>query len=201
MKTILIYDTETTGLPIWGSPSNDPRQPRITQIAAELCNADTGEVLAGMNFLIKPDGWTIPDELAALTGITTDKAEKYGVPIAYVLPIFLVMWSKATLRIAHNESFDMRMVRIEIARDPGFDDAFSDHWKEGAAFCTCTNSAKLINLPPTAKMVAAGRTNPKPPNLTEAYKHFTGIDLVNAHNAATDIMACKAVYFGILKAA
>jgi DNA polymerase III subunit epsilon len=209
VKTILVYDTETTGLPVWSKPSEDPCQPHITQLAAELCNADTGETLAYMNFLIKPEGWTIPDEVAQLTGITTEKAMAYGLPIREVLPQFLSLWEKATLhRVAHNESFDMRMVRIEIMRDLiykdlmksnqiGPDTSFADVWKAAPAFCTCTNSAPIVKLPPTAKMVAAGRTNHKPPNLTEAYRHFTGLELKGAHNAAVDIMACKAIYLAL----
>ena len=46
-------------------------------------------------------------------------------------------------------------------------------------------------------MVAARRKGPKSPNLGEAYKHFTGQDLVGAHDALVDIMACKTVYYGI----
>lgn len=198
MDTILIYDTETTGLPKFSLPSDDPSQPHIMQIAAQLCNVDTREVLASMDFLIKPDGWTIPDDVAALTGITTEKAMEFGLPIRTVLPFFLSMWKKATLhRVAHNESFDMRMVRIEIKRDRGYDEGFADVWKAAPAFCTCTSSTKIVNLPPTPKMIAANRNTPKQPNLSEAYKYFTGLELVNAHNAATDIMACKEVYFAL----
>lgn len=200
MKTVLIYDTETTGLPLWSKPSEDPGQPRVTQLAAELCNQETGETLAYMDFLIKPDGWTIPDEVAALTGITTDKARKFGVSIQQVLPMFLAMWSNASEhRVAHNESFDMRMIRIELMRHTAYGASFADAWKEAPAFCTCSSSLNIVNLPPTAKMLAAGRNTPKQPNLGEAYKHFTGEALVNAHNAATDIMACKAVYFALKK--
>lgn len=42
MKPILFYDTETNGLPLWREPSNHPGQPHITQLAAELCDADSG---------------------------------------------------------------------------------------------------------------------------------------------------------------
>lgn len=196
MKTILIYDTETTGLPVWNKPSEDPSQPRITQLAAELCDEETGDVLSAINFIIKPDGWSIPEELQKLTGITQERAEKFGMEMRLVLPFFLTMWKTSDLRVAHNESFDMRMVRIEMMRDPGFN-KFADKWKEAAAFCTQANCTNILNLPPTERMLAAGRNHPKSPNLGEAYKHFTGKELEGAHNAAIDIMACKAVYYGI----
>lgn len=203
MKTILTYDTETTGIPIWSTPSEDPSQPRITSIAAELCEEATGRTLGALNVLIKPDGWTVPEEVTALTGITTALCEEHGVPIAQALSLFIELWTRADMRVGHNESFDMRMIRIELIRHPQFsgqmvgDVLFADYWKTASAFCTQGKSTKLINLPPSEKMVAAGRNTPKSPNLGEAYRFFTGADLVDAHSAQADMLACKAVYYGI----
>jgi len=194
----LIYDTETTGLPDWAKPSEDPCQPRITQLCAELIEDQTGEVLAGLNAIIKPNGWTIPPDLEKLTGITNAKAEAVGINMALVLPVFLALWRCADLRVAHNESFDMRMMRIELFRDTRYGEATADGWKAGKAFCTCNESKKILNLPPTEKMIATGRRGPKPPNLGEAYLHFTGKELLNAHNAAIDVAACKAIYFALI---
>ena len=192
----LIYDTETTGIPDWNKPSEDPCQPSVTQLCAELLDDDTGEVFAGMNFIIKPDGWTIPPDLETLTGITNEKAQAVGVDMRLVLPVFLSMWQRADQRVAHNESFDMRMVRIEIFR-AGMGEVEADKWKAGKAFDTCKSSQDIVNLPPTEKMLATGRRWPKPPNLGEAYRHFTGTALENAHNAAVDVMACKTIYLSL----
>ena len=197
MKPILFYDTETTGLPNWSAPSDDPSQPHITQLAAELVDEDTGDVLGGINVLIKPEGWTIPDDVAALTGITTERAAAFGVPLERAIDMFLRLWGFADLRVGHNESFDMRMVRIELMRV--YNEHMADEWKEGAAFCTCSNSTKLVNLPPTERMLAAGKKNAKPPNLGEAFEFFTGRQLDGAHNAMVDVAGCREVYFGILR--
>lgn len=207
MKTILFYDTETSGLPEWSKPSEDPCQPHVTQIAAELCVEETGETLAALNMIVRPDGWTIPQELQDLTGITMERAARFGVPARVALHSFIELWLNSDVRCAHNESFDMRMLRICLMRDAHYSgltmetDAdpapFADYWKKAPAFCTQTNSVKIINLPPTPKMVAARRMGPKSPNLGEAYQFFTGKALEGAHNAQVDIMACKAVYYGI----
>lgn len=202
---ILFYDVETTGLPEFSKPSEDPCQPRVTQMSAELVDEDTREVYAGLHTIIEPDGWTIPEELEKLTGITNEKALDVGQPMSEVLPLFISMWRRCDVRVAHNQSFDARMIRIEIMRHEFYSEDLdlvtvapvADTWKDGPAFCTQTNSTKLIQLPPTPKMIAANRKHFKSPNLGEAYRFFTGIELEGAHNAVVDVLALKAIYFGI----
>lgn len=203
MKHILFYDTETTGLPLWNLPSEHPDQPRVCQLAAELCVEETGQTLAELNVIIMPDGWTIPDEVSAIHGITTERALAEGVAAGFALDHFIELWKEADLRAGHNESFDMRMLRIELMRSPIYsmqaieDKPFSDYWKSAPAYCTQGNSVKILNLPPTPRMVAAGRRTPKSPNLGEAYQFFTGKPLDGAHDAMVDVRACKVVYYGI----
>ncbi|WP_429499065.1 exonuclease domain-containing protein [Robbsia andropogonis] len=197
MKPLIVFDVETNGLPDFKSPSDGPGQPHVTQLAAELFDEDTGDVLSYMDFLIKPEGWTIPEDLQQLTGITMERATRFGIPIADALKVFIPMWQRAVIRIAHNETFDARMIRIEMFRQLDRDDPFHDQWKSGPAFCTQTKSTKIINLPPTEKMKAAKRFHAKSPNLGEAYEFFSGKKLEGAHNAAVDIAACKVVYRGI----
>lgn len=200
-KTILFYDTETTGLPKYGQPSTDPDQPRVTQLAAELCIEATGETIAEMCHIIRPNGWTIPDDIAQLTGLTTELALIQGVPIETVLPEFVGLWQQCGVRSAHNEQFDMRLLRIELVRSPMYANQltagvpFADHWKAGAAFCTQGASTKIVN---------AGRPKgdkKKTATLGEAYAHFTGKTLDGAHDARVDVRACKAVYYALKRQA
>lgn len=205
MKTILFYDTETTGLPLWNLPSEHPEQPHVVQLAAELCVEATGETLQQMNMIILPDGWVIPDEVAAIHGITTERAMIEGVAADLALSHFVEMWTEADLRSGHNEPFDMRMVRIALMRHSFYSmqsigtppTSFADYWKAAPSYCTQSNSTKIVNCPPTAKMLAAKRTGPKSPTLAEAYLHFTGKPLEGAHDAMVDVRGCKAVYYGI----
>jgi DNA polymerase III subunit epsilon len=195
VKTLLFYDTETTGFPNWGLPSDDPVQPHITQIAALLTD-EAGNKLASLDLLVRSDGWTIPDDLQALTGITMERAEQGGVAEPVALSAFAALWRRASIRIAHNESFDARILRIGFKRFSGICDP--DDWKAGPAACTQTLSTPIVKLPPTEKMVAAGRgRSNKPPKLAEAYQFFTGKELSGAHNAMIDVMGVKAVWFAI----
>lgn len=195
MRTLLFYDTETTGLPLWKAPSEHPDQPHITQIAALLTDAD-GNKLASIDLLVRPDGWTIPEELQVKTGITMARAEQGGIPEADALRAFAALWRRASVRIAHNESFDCRILRIGFKRFPGA--VGPDEWKDAPTECTQKLATPILNLPPTNSMVSAGFGHkPKPAALAEAYEHFTGKPMQNAHNAAFDVTACKAVYFAI----
>ncbi|MCD0496894.1 3'-5' exonuclease [Achromobacter sp. MY14] len=189
------YDTETSGLPKFGMPSEHPDQPHIVQLAAALVDLDSREIVASLDLIVRPDGWTIPDEVAAVHGITTEHAVAVGVPESLALSMFLELWRGRT-RIAHNEQFDARIVRIAQHR-AGELEADLEAWKNGAAECTARLATPIVKAPPTAKMLAAGRTHYKTANLGEAVQFFTGKPLENAHSAMADVLGCMAVYFAI----
>lgn len=193
MKAIF-YDTETTGLPLWDQPSDDPRQPHLVQLAAHLVDLETRKTVASMNVIVRPQGWIIPEDVAQLHGITTEHAADVGVTEDIALGMFRELHGQR-LRIAHNESFDMRIIRIALKRYT--DEATADAWKAMPAECTQALSTPILKLPPTERMRAAGRYHYKSANLSEAYKHFTGQELQNAHSALADVEACMAVYFAI----
>lgn len=189
------YDTETSGLPKFGMPSEHPDQPHIVQLAAALVDLDSREIVASLDLIVRPDGWTIPDGVAAVHGITTEHAVAVGVPESLALSMFLELWRGRT-RIAHNEQFDARIVRIAQHR-AGELEADLEAWKSGTAECTARLATPIVKAPPTAKMLAAGRTHYKTANLGEAVQFFTGKPLENAHSAMADVLGCMAVYFAI----
>lgn len=202
MKLALFYDTETTGLPLFKEPSEHPDQPHIVQLAALLVDLDTRQTISSLDVVIRPNRWIIPDEVAAVHGITTEHAEAVGIEEVTALDMFMALWAgPGRLRIAHNEQFDARILRIALKRfydKPDHVLPASDTWKEGIADCTAKLATPICQIPPTAKMVKAGFNKFKTANLSEAYKHFTGRELENAHSAMADVMACRDVYFAIM---
>lgn len=195
----LFYDTETTGLPLFSEPSEDPRQPHIVQLGALLVDLDTRKTLASLDLTVCPQGcWEIPDEVAKIHGITTAHAESCGVPELDVIQLLGKLWQRADIRIGHNESFDARIVRIALKRHHHeFIVVDPDLWKAGKAECTQRLATPILKLPPTDKMRAVGRNHFKSANLREAYKHFYGSELIGAHSAMADAQACQYVYFAI----
>lgn len=201
MTIALFYDTETQGLPLFTEPSDHPDQPHIVQLAACLVDLTSRKTIASMDVIVRPDGWTIPAQVAAIHGITTEHALDVGIPEAQAVDMFMSLWRGRT-RIAHNESFDARILRIALKRyvdprDTSLAIPPSDDWKASRAECTQLLSTPILALPPTAKMRAAGRNHFKSANLGEAYKHFTGKDLQDAHSAMADVQGCMEVYFAI----
>lgn len=189
--TILFYDSETQSLPLWDVPSEDPRQPHIVELAAILATRD--EIKARFHSVVKPDGWMIPDDVAKIHGFTTDRALAEGRPEADVVREFDSLWRQADLRVAHSESFDARILRIAYKRFIG--EAEAEQWSAGRAKCTANLSEPLCKLPPTQRMIEAGRGKQfKRPKLSEAFECLFGEKMVGAHGAMADAENCLRVY-------
>ena len=181
---VLIYDTETTGLPIWKTPSGGDDQPHIVQLGAILCNAETKEVINTLDVIVKPDGWVIPQYTIDVHGITNEHALEFGIPEKEAIHLLLKLRGDFE-RVAYNKTFDQRIIRIGLKRY--FDEPTQDKW----AIKEDHHCAMQM-----ARKVMGGKS----PKLTAAYKHFTGEEMENAHDAMGDTLGCMAVYFAAKKA-
>lgn len=194
----LFYDTETSGLPLYRDPSEDPRQPHVVDLAMILTDADGG-IVSQFESLIRPDGWVIPQETSDIHGITTETALAQGQPEELVVAKFLETQALAACRVGHNEAFDQRMLRIAIKRFGGRTqeerDNIADLFKARPRFCTMNNSKPIMKLPPTARM---NKSWFKPPKLAEAYAFFfPGETIDGAHRAMADARATMRVFFAL----
>lgn len=189
---IFAFDVETTGLPDWKAPSDAATQPHLVQLAVTLAD-DAGRERACANLIIRPDGWEIPPEIAAIHGIDQSAALAFGIEERTAAELFMIWSEMATVRVAHNISFDDRLMRIALLR-AGFRREEIETIERRRSFCTMQKSIHIVNLPPTEKMIAAGFNKPKPPKLSEAIKHFFNEDLTGAHDAIVDVRACARLY-------
>lgn len=191
---ILGYDTETTGLPLWHDPSDDPRQPHVVQIAMVLQDMD-GKELDRFSSIVKPGpGAVMSPEAFDAHGISLERARDEGADPVEVVDRFLDWSGKAQLMVGHNESFDRRIMRIAAARHKGF------KWEPTCPnFCTLYRSKYVINLPPTLPMIRAGISGPKSPNLGECIQHFFNETLDGAHDAMVDIEASMRVFWHLVR--
>jgi DNA polymerase III subunit epsilon len=187
---ILFFDSETTNLPEWKLPSDDPCQPHLIQLAALLTDNDGNEVNR-LSTIVKPgEGAVMGVEAFKAHGITLDHAREVGMPPVDAVRSFVEMARQADEIVGHNVSFDIRIMRIAAARHLGF------KWQNTLpTFCTMKRSQAIVDLPPTEAMIRANRNWPKPPKLVECMEHFFGEGLDGAHDALVDVTACKRVYF------
>lgn len=188
----LFFDTETTGKADFTAGHQSPYQPRIVQFAALLCD-DQGAELGMFSTIIKPDGWRIPAEAAAIHGITTEKAEECGVPILCALSMFSMFAAVADTVVAHNIDFDALVCRSEYFR-AGKSARFDERPNK---FCTMKPTTALCKIPHVKRWPGSGPY--KYPKLQEAYPILLGKQLEGAHDALADVRACAEIYFWLVK--
>jgi DNA polymerase III subunit epsilon len=171
----LFFDTETTGLPkSWKAPvTNVNNWPRMVQLAYLLYNSE-GVELESSNFIIQPNGFTIPAEVSKIHGISTARAIKEGHPIITVLETFQLAIKKADFLVAHNMPFDEKIVGAEFLRHQ-----LKDATATKNKICTMEAGTHFCKLP--------GRYGYKWPKLSELHYKLFHTNFQDAHNAAVDI--------------
>ena len=114
---ILIYDTETTGLPRdWNAPITDgDNWPRLVQLAWQLHDPQ-GKLLSRGNRIVQPNGFTIPFNSTKIHGITTARAQEEGLPLDQVMEEFMADAAQATYVMGHNIGFDVNVAGAELVR-------------------------------------------------------------------------------------
>lgn len=194
---ILFFDTETTGLPIWGTPLDNPAQPHIVQLAMLLADED-GTERASASVIVNPQV-PIPERAAAIHGITDEIADRAGIFTPTAVALFDRLAERADLIVAHNINFDIYLIRVAWER------ALIANGNKGRAwdvahggrqrYCTMEAARSVVNIPPTEKMLRSGFTKAKPPKLEECIRHFFGEEMAGAHDALVDVRACARVFF------
>jgi len=175
--TYLFFDTETTGLPRnWQSSASDLENwPRLVQIAWVLY--ENGVEASSRDFIIKPEGFSIPIDASNIHGITTERAEREGVVLQLVLNEFQDLVARADFLVAHNISFDEKIVGAEFLRKNMPNDLVSKK-----TICTKEISTNFCAIPSVH-----GRSGYKWPKLSELHLKLFGAELVEFHNAFADV--------------
>jgi len=184
---ITVFDTETTGLPKnYKAPAYDlDNWPRLVQLAWSIYDYD-GKTLVENEFIIKPEGFEIPVAASKVHGITTERALKEGIPLKKALEFFSKALSKTDYLVAHNISFDEKIIDAEFIRTN-----LKTNLNSLNKICTKEASTEYCKLP--------GKYGYKWPNLTELYNILFNRDFDGAHNALADVRACARCFFELVK--
>ncbi len=182
----LIFDVETTGLPKNYKAELDDfdNWPRIVQIAWMLI--DKHGVTSRVSFIIKPDGYVIPEEVSELHGVTQERAES-GFFMDHVLYDFAEAVHSAHVLVGHNVMFDRNIVGSELLR-AGMEDVLHGMPK----CCTMMKSTKFCKIP------NENRGGYKWPKLEELYLHLFEKPMSGAHDAFFDVEATRKCFVELL---
>lgn len=188
-KKILFFDTETTGTPKdWeASYVNTNNWPRLVQLAWELYD-ESGKLIESNSVIIKPDNFVIPNVASNVHGITTEIAYLQGEDLELVLEDFKNKLCKSDLLVAHNMSFDEKILGAEFYRLHNINPLLKIE-----KLCTMRSSTNICKI--------KGTYGYKWPKLKELYNFLFKKDFENAHDAKHDIRATAKCYFELKKRA
>lgn len=187
---LFFFDTETTGLPRdWEAPSSDVTNwPRTVQISWIVSNV-RGQIISRQNYIVKPEGFSIPPELTKVHGITTERALEEGENLNNILDHFLRDLQQVSYIVGHNISFDKNVVAAEIYRKGGEKhldeiviDKYVDLLENKPTICTMLSSTNYCRIP-------RYNNEYKWPKLSELYYKLFNKELVDAHDSSVDVQA------------
>jgi DNA polymerase III epsilon subunit-like protein len=192
-KKVIIFDTETTGLPKdWKAPVSQVNNwPRVIQLGMAVYIVDQFEnpqFVEEAKFLIKPDGWTIPNEKFWIeNGFSQERNEKEGVKITEALEYFVSWVNDCDYLVAHNMSFDQNVIGAEMLRYGVKAE------KSIKKICTKISGTDWCAIP------QANGTGIKWPTLSELHKSLFGTDFEGAHDALKDVQATANCFWDMVK--
>lgn len=179
----LFFDTETTGLPKnWKAPvTNISNWPRLVQLAYLYYDKE-GNKISGRDFIIRPDGFIIPPDATRIHGITNEQAVKEGQSIISVLQHFNSLIEDSSYLVAHNMSFDEKIVGAELLRN-GMPNTIPGKNK----ICTMKQTTNFCAIP--------GNYGYKWPKLLELHHKLFNTGFEESHNAMADITATSKCFW------
>lgn len=185
----LAFDTETTDVPRPHLEPDHMAQPHLLQFAGVLFD-ERGTELDRLFTIVRPGADALLSAHAyAAHGISLEKAFHCGAEPSVVFRWFTSASKRSACIVGHNVQFDLHIMSIVAAR------LQETGWSTPTTtFCTMAQSTPLVNLPPTQRMMAAGRFHPKSPSLSECIRHFFGEEHRDAHDAVADVRACIRIF-------
>lgn len=110
--SIIIFDTETNGLPKKNYNFEDIN---LLELGYLTCDSDFN-IIENYNNLIKTN-CEIPEIITKLTGIDKEKIINNGIEIKDILNKFINDIKKCDIIIAHNNKFDLGIIKKELKKE------------------------------------------------------------------------------------
>ena len=192
---IIIFDTETTGLPKSkkAPPSKTSLWPYVCQVSW-LVFDDSDGTFYTKDYIVKlPDGVTIPEVCTKIHGITNKQMLEEGVDINDVLKEFTHDWQSCQMLVAHNLEFDNKILQAEYHRNSPIN-WLGRHRK--IEYCTMLYGKEIANIQRPSKFHAG--TYQKPPKLIELHEKLFKNIPQNLHNSLIDVLVCFRCFYNMV---
>lgn len=201
---VLVFDTETTGLPQSKiiSPDTLKLWPHIVQFSYVIYDTDANDMVVSSDNIVKVGKDVVISEGSIeLHGITKEISQTRGIDIIEIINVFCNHLHSIDVLVGHNVMFDIAMVKVELLRliYNDMSDDKSINYKNNLydlsnfknIYCTLQNSIELCAIKKTDKF---GKEYNKYPKLVELHKYLFHIVPNNLHNSFNDILITLRCY-------
>jgi DNA polymerase III epsilon subunit-like protein len=187
---IIFFDTETTGLPkdrnINALLERD-NWPDLVSISWIVYDGE--KRVSKESHIIRPQGWSIPEDAAKIHGITNQAANERGESLRDVLRAFTMALRNCNYVVAHNMEFDRNVLHAaykwRLNADP------REFWPYKAEVCTMMVASEELKIPNPH-----GYATYKWPRLDELYQiTFNEPAPAGAHSADRDTEVLAAIFW------
>jgi DNA polymerase III epsilon subunit-like protein len=172
----LVIDTETTGLFRFNDPAEAEGQPYLASVALLFCD-DAFNLEHQWAALIRPDGWTMPDEAIAIHGLTNERLHAEGIDVSVPLAIYSGAIVTGRTIVAFNAWYDTKVMRGALRRA-----RLPDLERDTQMLCVMEAMTGVCCIP-------SRRGGYKWPRLAEAHVYLFGAEHEGAHGALPDALA------------
>ena len=195
---VLVFDTETTGLPKSKliSPDTLNLWPYIVQFSFVIYDTEENDIVETSDNIVKvKEGVNIPEESTQFHGITNAISQEKGINLESILQNFFNNLKNIDILIGHNVSFDINMVKVELLRliyANMIEDGIKTY-KQNLHFftnftnicCTMQDSIEICKIKAVTKF---GKEYFKFPKLIELHQELFNSTPNNLHNSFNDIL-------------
>ena len=195
---VLVFDTETTGLPKTKiiNPDTLHLWPHIVQFSYLIYDTELNDIIKTNDNIVQvKEDVNIPEDSIKFHGITNEISREKGIPLETILTYFFNHLSNVDLLVGHNVSFDINMVKVELMRmiysnlTEDVKDAFKYNLHHFTNFknicCTLQDSIELCNIQAFTKL---GKPYLKFPQLIELHDKLFETKPNHLHNSLNDIL-------------